>query len=542
MQPLPNAVLFAASLACVPAHGQPPLIASAIELNGIVGDVVVDQAGNAYVTGSFQYTITLGATTLYSGSFGGNEGFIAKLSPQGQWLWARRFGSSGGWDAGLAVATFPDGIVTVAARIGAAPSTTFMGTVMTVGMPTGLCIVRISTDGEFLGSAFAPGGDPERAVLAMGGDGAVYVGGVFQGAALNFGNAVCPGPYSAFFAALGLNNEWSWAKGFTGMHYAEVEDMVIDQVGNIVVLGSFTGPQLFMDDESFIGSPDSGDVAFWTMFTFKCSPTGNIHWRLQSAPLEWEHVKGYHLGLLPDGNYRVGGWYSGAVILGDISDEGMGADFVATLTPSGDWIALSAFQFGMNCVYSWFEDPACTTADGSYLVGAKAINQPTALEPWLLNPASGLTGTIAKWGASGGWLSAQTIPTTVISIPQGFASSVSRTLAFGRFRGETVFGATTLNAGNERSFIAELVPDIVGMRDALPGAGLRAYPNPTAGAVVVESPDGSILNTIRVFDATGVLVLEQPACAMRCTVDLSGLAPGMYMLRAASDVLPIVLE
>ncbi len=64
--------------------------------------VAVDTAGNVYVCGSFKTTATFGAITI--GSVGNRDLFLAKLSPAGVWLWARRAGGAGGEEArGVAV-------------------------------------------------------------------------------------------------------------------------------------------------------------------------------------------------------------------------------------------------------------------------------------------------------------------------------------------------------------------------------------------------------------------------------------------------------
>jgi hypothetical protein len=59
--------------------------------------IAVDAAGNAYVTGSFQGTADFdpGAGTFNLTSAGGNDIFLAKYDPSGNFLWAKRFGSTG---------------------------------------------------------------------------------------------------------------------------------------------------------------------------------------------------------------------------------------------------------------------------------------------------------------------------------------------------------------------------------------------------------------------------------------------------------------
>src|SRR6185295_4959295 len=56
--------------------------------------IATDSAGNAYVTGFFTSTITIGTTTLVSAG-GLHDIVLFKLDPAGNPVWARRFGSTG---------------------------------------------------------------------------------------------------------------------------------------------------------------------------------------------------------------------------------------------------------------------------------------------------------------------------------------------------------------------------------------------------------------------------------------------------------------
>jgi hypothetical protein len=55
--------------------------------------VAVDAAGNVYTAGVFENTLTLGATRLTSA--GDHDGFVAKYTPAGNLLWASRLGGTG---------------------------------------------------------------------------------------------------------------------------------------------------------------------------------------------------------------------------------------------------------------------------------------------------------------------------------------------------------------------------------------------------------------------------------------------------------------
>jgi len=60
-----------------------------IESGSTLTKVAVDQAGNVYLSGSFQGTANFGATNLSSA--GGTDAFLAKYSSNGQFLWVRQF-------------------------------------------------------------------------------------------------------------------------------------------------------------------------------------------------------------------------------------------------------------------------------------------------------------------------------------------------------------------------------------------------------------------------------------------------------------------
>jgi hypothetical protein len=262
---------------------QPGLITSAIAFNARVSDVAVDELGNAYVTGFMHEAATFGTTVLPLEPGAPYDGFVAKLSPDGAWLWARRFGSANGMDMGLAIAVRPSGGIVVAAGVAQGTQLTYHDQALTNPLEDALLLLRLNTNGELVEHALAPGGLPERMVMTVGHDGTCYVGGVFQGPQLDFGGTVAMGPHSGFLAALGPSGTWSWSHGFQSPYFAEVTDLVIDQGGDLVALGDFTGPSMIMGDHLFNGYPIMDDTVFWTLFVLKCDHQGNVLWRKQSG-------------------------------------------------------------------------------------------------------------------------------------------------------------------------------------------------------------------------------------------------------------------
>jgi hypothetical protein len=58
-------------------------------------DMATDINGNIYVCGSFEGTATFGSLGTLTSS-GGYDGFVAKLGPNGNWLWATKMGGASG--------------------------------------------------------------------------------------------------------------------------------------------------------------------------------------------------------------------------------------------------------------------------------------------------------------------------------------------------------------------------------------------------------------------------------------------------------------
>ena len=70
---------------------------------------------------------------------------------------------------------------------------------------------------------------------------------------------------------------------------------------------------------------------------------------------------------------------------------------------------------------------------------------------------------------------------------------------------------------------------------ALADAGLQVFPNPAKGLLHVELPKNFGLTEVQVLDARGGRVLRQEASGSSTAVPLTGLAPGLYLVRAVGS-------
>ena len=108
--------------------------------------IAVDGAGNVYVTGQFQGYATFGSHSLSSS--GGYDIFVAKLSPEGIWVWAINPGGTGN-SYGYSIAL--DGAGNVYATGEFRGTVTFGSSTLTVNSSsTNILIVKLDASGNWL--------------------------------------------------------------------------------------------------------------------------------------------------------------------------------------------------------------------------------------------------------------------------------------------------------------------------------------------------------------------------------------------------------
>ncbi len=235
-------------------------------------DIEVDAGGNIYTCGNFaccaSNSITFGSTTLNNLSSWG--GYIAKLSPAGNWLWAVGMGGPGSESFQKIVFNRSQTQMFV---IGHAQSTSTIssqapGTSITITSYGGYDAVVVGLDmngslqwAKHLGSS----GDEFGMGVSIGADDNPLFTGSFQGNA-NFDgiSATSSGPSSMFVAKFSNSGNIMYLKnaGASGSTVSG-NDIHTSSSGLSYVTGSFTNTVNFSNSLSSSGSYD----AFVTMFT-----------------------------------------------------------------------------------------------------------------------------------------------------------------------------------------------------------------------------------------------------------------------------------
>ena len=217
-----------------------------------VGGLAVDAAGDVYLTGSFtSYSLRVGAggPQLFNSSARG-EGFVAKLSgTTGYTFWARRIGGTG--DDGLgSLAVNQAGDLYV---LGSSGSLVADVGPFTLTNPQGF-LAKLSPGGTWLWVRPVGNANASATHLLLDAQGGLYLAGRFQAPSVSFGSITLttqgvPGsPYPTtgselFVAKTDDAGNWLWAVQGDALTHLNLIDLLaagLDGAGHLYVAGSYT--------------------------------------------------------------------------------------------------------------------------------------------------------------------------------------------------------------------------------------------------------------------------------------------------------------
>ncbi|GAA3938956.1 T9SS type A sorting domain-containing protein [Hymenobacter algoricola] len=444
--------------------------------------VALDAGGNAYLTGSFYGSVSVGGITLTDPTYtpGGTQlnGYVAKFSPTGALLWAQRLGAatgSSGSAGGSGIAVDAAGNVVLGGW--------FSGSV-TIGTTTLTSTLYVDANGSYPSQDILLAKlDPQGTVLwarhdgGQGGEGPsdlsvdasnnIYVGGSYGGDA-TFGTIILPGTLyktEGFVAKYSAAGTPQWATGMppaiAGLRENIVRHLSADPAGNVSLIGN--GEE----------RPPAGPSNFRS-FVARYTPQGALAWSFLSSPSE----DSYNVGIVTD---AAGNSYLDQAFMGSITLAGV------TLTGS----APTAVNL---CVIA-------LTPQGTLR--------------WSLRNDSG------EMGGSGIGLD-----------PSG------QVYIAGVAVGPVQLGSFLLaaNSATYEPFIARLTSGITAAKPGQVLPALAVYPNPTDATTTVSLPSQPHVGYVVMRDLAGRLVQQVAfaAAATKVPLPLAGVAAGLYTVQVVT--------
>ncbi|MBJ6108896.1 T9SS type A sorting domain-containing protein [Hymenobacter sp. BT523] len=509
--------------------------------NGAVGTNVqstLDAAGNTVVTGSFSGTLTLGSFTLNSA--GGQDIFVARLNPNGQWTQAVRAGGPTD-DIGYNLKVDGGNNVVVVGYFGGLLPTvfgtaTFGTTTLTSAGAYDIFVARLSPSGVWTQAVRAGGsGSDYGQDLVVDPAGNAIVTGTFLGAP-TFGSLTLnsAGSADAFVAKLSAAGTWTQAVQSGGSGYESSSSIALDAAGNVLIAGYF-------DNTSVFGSTTLISAGNADIFIARLNAAGTWFQAVRAGGTGSDYSSLAEFDAA--GNAVLIGDFRGTAVFGSISLTSAGsADVVvARLSPGGTWT--QAVRAGGADL----DSPTGVGIDtnGNAIV-AGIFTSTAAFGTTTLTSTGRLDVFIATLSAAGNWTQAPQAGGA--NDDSGAAVTIAPTGAIltGLYAAPAaVFGPYTFTSTNGGFFVARLTGLVTATRATAPAEIFTLVPNPATAQVRLTWPEATAaLRPVLVLDNLGREVRRQllPAHATSAALDVTGLAPGLYLVRCGSATGRLVVE
>ncbi len=288
--------------------------------------IAVDGSGNVYVAGQFAATVDFGGGPLTSA--GGFDGFLAKYTTNGAFVWAKRVGGTS-VDNVTGVGVDASGNPTIVGYYQGTAN--FGGADLPSAGSADIFVAHYTSAGVHQWSAHYGDADDQRAyAVAVDGPGNVVVTGYFAGQ-VDFGGGpmVNVGGADIFLVKLGPTGAYAWSKSFgnTGTYGSVGEGVAIDPSGNVLLTGEVEDPV------DFGGGLFVPSVLTYDAFVAKFSTSGAYLWANRYVSAWDDH--GDAIASDPNGNpIAVGDFYDSENFGGGLLMSPGGTDgYILKLTP-----------------------------------------------------------------------------------------------------------------------------------------------------------------------------------------------------------------
>ena len=514
------------------------------QANGTEAHVTVsaaNSAGEVYVAGYFSGTMTLGGTTL--ASVGSHDIFIAKWSrTTGSFRWAQRAGGTGD-DRATGLAT--SGATVYMTGTFSSPTADFGPVTLTNAGAQDAFVAKLSDaggNGSYVWTQQIGGmGDDTAEAVALSGPN-LYVAGSFSNQ-VNFGATplTSAGLTDVFVAKLtdtGNSASFLWSLRAGGGSYDNATAVAVNGT-NVYVAGDFYISAYF----GTINLNGAGNADVFVAKLSDAGGTGSFVWAQQAGGNQDDHSQALAVSgpnVYVSGRFRSTPARFGGIFLNTFGNYDV---FVTKLTDTG-----SAGSFGWTQqAGGQANDHGNTIAVSGtsiYIAGAFNIaggSSTASFGSITLDAANGtlFVAKISDVGTNSAitWVQQAGGPGT--GEADGMAINGTSVYIGGTVLPPSWFGSFATPAmGGPAAFLASLTdPTLTATTAARSDFSFALAPNPAHAATSLTLPavPGAATATLTLLDALGRAVRTRPATpGTRTDFDLSGLAPGLYALRATA--------
>lgn len=272
--------------------------------------IVVDSIGNVYTTGSFYGSAPAdfdpGPSTYTLAPAGNTDGFISKLNPSGNFVWAKRFGAAFN-DYGNSLALDNSGNLYLGGNFSAIVDFDPDVTINTVASNGGYdaFVLKLDTAGHFIWIKTF-GGTSTDNVLAIAYDKAtdvLYMIGNLSGI-INVGSGTTTTPIDFYIFKMNASGNLIWAKNLNGTGNDIPWSVCADRYSNVYVTGNYDAT---VDFDPGAGTQSLTSNGMTDIFILKLDSAGNYMWAKSMGGIYPDYS--WHLTADNIGNIYATGFY-----------------------------------------------------------------------------------------------------------------------------------------------------------------------------------------------------------------------------------------
>jgi hypothetical protein len=308
--------------------------------------IAVDASDNIYITGYFRSTVDFGGGPLTTAS---TSAFLAKYASTGAHIWSKRLNSLSGVDAGNAVGVDGSGNVIVAVAIYG--TSDFGGGSLTTAGGYDVVLVKYSATGGHIWSRRfgGPSDDSALSVAVDSTTGETWATGYFAGS-VNFGGGTLTsaGGNDIFVVKYSSSGGHVWSRRFGNTSVDKGYGIDVDQAGNVVVTGMFTGNVDF--GAGTLANTGGGDI-----FLMKYSASGVCQWSKNwGSAISIDEV-GNGVAFDGSGNVLLTGVIQQPINFGGgtLTGDGYYNAFIAKFTAAGGYSWAKRYVNGSGHSHGW---------------------------------------------------------------------------------------------------------------------------------------------------------------------------------------------
>jgi hypothetical protein len=317
--------------------------------NDLANGISVDSSGNVYTTGYFQGTADFdpGAATANLTSAGSADIFVSKLDSSGNYVWAKRMGTTTN-DLAYGISVDSSGNVYTTGY--------FQGTVdfdpgaatanLTSAGSADIFVSKLDSSGNYVWAKRMGGTSTDIAYgISVDSSGNVYTTGYFQGTAdfdpgAATANLTSAGSADIFVSKLDSSGNYVWAKRMGGTSSDIANGISVDSSGNVYTTGYFQGTADFDPGAATANLTSAVELA--DIFVSKLDSSGNYVWAKGMGGTSSDIA--YGISVDSSGNVYTTGYFQGTVdfdpgaATANLTSAGSADIFVSKLDSSGNYV------------------------------------------------------------------------------------------------------------------------------------------------------------------------------------------------------------